>query len=181
MRITLSYAPVEVLSLNLHGRAEGGDLSLLSTHFKDRLPQALAYPLGTEVISQALADIPQFDTLKLSFWNRATIFQSQQNKLWSQGAYPVMKASFRHHEQGYRASNALAAQGGYDDEWLVSVYAVSCEEKPRLRAALRQVALPRLRQWFLAPRTPVWLQRSHSLFVFWDQAAGELSFNEPHS
>ena len=40
---------------------------MIPTRYKSKLPGDLSYPLGAQAVSEALAGVPQFDALTLTF------------------------------------------------------------------------------------------------------------------
>jgi hypothetical protein len=86
------------------------------------LPRTISYPVGAEVVSAALEGVPQYQELKIGFYDKPTIFESDYHRLLKGGVYPVMAVAYRHLGPGISGSNRDIETGFYSESWELSVY-----------------------------------------------------------
>src|SRR5262249_36554272 len=80
---------------------------LIPTKYRSLISKELSYPVGAEIVSAALTGVPQFDVLRLSFYNDAT--PANLRRHIARGAeVQVFRANYRN----YRGT----------EEWDLSVY-----------------------------------------------------------
>jgi len=64
---------------------------MIPTRYKQKLPKDLSYPLGAKEVSQALAAVPQFDSLILMFRDRPNHSAMTFRKMLEAGTpYPIL-------------------------------------------------------------------------------------------
>ena len=143
---------------------------LIPTSFKDKLPRGLSYPIGAELLSEALAGVPQYDTLTLSFYGSAPLRSYHPTR--------VLAASYSNSPPGLTGSNEGIAQGWYGESWGITVSAVASDLKSVVRGKLLEAGIPRLRAWLEEPRTQTWLSGRKSCSVNLDPASLELSVSQ---
>lgn len=69
-------------------------LDLIRTTRKEKLPKGFSYPVGAEVISQALAGVPQFHLASITFVWKDTFWASRyQERIRSAGAINIFEVN----------------------------------------------------------------------------------------
>ncbi len=118
-------------------------MSLIPTTHRGKISRQLCYPVGAEMISEALRGVPHFE--RLSLWFRAADRDSLGTpaKLCAAAKrdepLPVLKAS-------YITSSRLYGE----ERWRLEVYAVPREDRAAVRRALMDEGLPQVRAWLSA-------------------------------
>ena len=146
---------------------------MIPTHYKMKLPGSLAYPVGAELLSAALADVPQRDRLTLGFYDKPTIFASEFRRLLACGVYTVIAVNYRHLGPGLSGSNKDVDTGWYRSEsWELSVYPVPGKQKALVRAALVAEGIPAVREWLTTSRPVIWREGRHVCQVLFHEHSG---------
>jgi len=122
---------------------------------KPKLARELAFPVGTEIVNQFVAETEAGFPVKLWFRDRATPSKTQfQALLDSRVPYTVVEAQFTRWDKAANLGDQHAAElAGY---WTVTVRPVPSPEKPHVKALLVDHGLPALSAWMTAPRGPAW-------------------------
>lgn len=141
---------------------------LIPTNLKVKLPKDLAYPLGSEAISEALTDAPQFEKLVISFtaynFGFASDFQEARKR---NQPYNIFRVSLIHPLKGLSSPNQFIEEGFYDENWGINVYAVPSQCKSIAKELLITAGLPKAKEWLETPRTEIWKTgRKHFQILF---------------
>jgi hypothetical protein len=108
------------------------DEPMLNTFTRQKLPHWLTYPIGAESLSRALADVPQFASLKL--WFSFDDSMANQHLLKSQDPINILKTEL---SIPVRAATSLGRHNKAESEnWSLTVYPVLKELKSHARDAL---------------------------------------------
>lgn len=154
-------------------------MAVIPTRYRAKIPKTLAFPVGAELLSSALAGTPQEPSLAISFRDRSTLFASEfQQVLRTGGPLPVLRASYRNLPAGLSGSNDMVEAGYYDVTWLLDVYPVPAELKSPVRDQLRARGLGQVRAWLECPRPQTWQQGRHSLTLLFDSSTTSLLARE---
>lgn len=106
---------------------------MIKTSHKDKLPQGMSYPVGAEILSNALAGVPQSENLSISFNMRDECWVSSYNqKIKAKGEIAVVIVR---HYLSYRF-----------DEWQIRISSVPSSLKKQVSEQLIAQVLPELRQ-----------------------------------
>ena len=130
---------------------------ILPTTYRAKIPSTTSWPIGAQELSDALADVPQFEELRLSFSFNMT--QKAGLNQWPR----MVIAQFGY----WKGANALSVSNDMIDrkhlerQWEVSISAVPRSERKRLHDAFLQEL----------PKASAWLSQHHTR-----QAVGRLSF-----
>jgi len=151
---------------------------MIPTHYKMRVPRTLAYPIGAELVSSALAEVPQRERMTLGFYDKPTIFASDYHQLLARGIYAVVAASYRNLGPGLSGSNRDIETGFYTESWELSIYPVPVKEKARVRAALVADGLPAVRGWLTLARPATWREGRHGFQVLYHERSGGVTFHD---
>ena len=130
----------------------------MQTLYKSKLSKHLSYPIGLETLSQELVGVRQADEISVRFF-------------WHTSDLKDMAGRYR----------ILGCQFAPDEEppWQLEVKAVPRESKGKVRRALLEQGIPRLRSWLATARSDFWLSDFHYFVVFFDELSGELVYEEP--
>ena len=97
---------------------------------KDKLPQGMSYPIGAEILSNALVGVPQYEELEISFWFRDEYRASSYNrKIKEKGEIIVLNTSYP-----------------FNDRWMIQIISVPSTHKKQVSEQLIAQVLPELRQ-----------------------------------
>lgn len=143
---------------------------MFPTRSKNKIPRSLTYPLRAKTISEALADVPQADELKLWFSNYRT-----PSELLKQTIYSLVTVGYSHRAVDQFTPHDVEETGRNDPKWSIQIYAVPVEIRARVTQLLQDEALPRLRTWLLS-RADVAQLRSCRIEVIYDEPADHLKF-----
>lgn len=102
---------------------------LFPTSFKAKISKQLSFPVGAELISSGLSDVPQAHSLKIDF-------VGYYNTMLVDKPFEILSVSY---------SPSAPFEG-----WRVSVSPVPRESKHIVRETLRAEFFPRIRQWLIA-------------------------------
>jgi hypothetical protein len=133
---------------------------MIPTSRKPKLPTSLSYPVGAELVSEALADVPQASKLHISFG----LFRPLLRKDGHMKPYPVLRAN----HSGPVMPPSL--------RWGLRVWSVPSEAKHDIKESLVAGGLARVRRW-LEVRAGL-SQTRQSLTVMYDKAQKHLTYNE---
>ncbi|RYG62456.1 hypothetical protein EON80_23090 [bacterium] len=127
---------------------------LIPTRSKTKIPHGWSYPVGAEVISTALAGVPQFESIHLRFlWMNPN---SADARRYSDSLIHLMNVNY-------------ATPGGMDEQnWGVDVSAVPSPLKDRLKAEIAGPILQTARVWMMTERNALWYATSQSMAVWFD-------------
>jgi len=135
-----------------------------------------SYPVGSQIVSEHLADIPQADDIELRFSNDpADHRHGLVEVLTSRRSYPLLRA--RYYVWTY-SSTAVSRRNPIEPSWSLYVYPVLREIRATVSELLKDEALPALKQWFCAERNEVWYFDSQSLTVYLHPRELNLSYEE---
>jgi hypothetical protein len=112
--------------------------TLIRTGLRDRLPPGLSYPVGAELISHHLADVPQYKELWIAF-----------NK-----HRPGMGIDRPKGVSGFQ--QVLGGHWDHSGGWSLTVFAVPSVERSAVRRLLQENGLPSVRAWLRAHRPQTW-------------------------
>ena len=120
-------------------------------------PKSLAYPVGAEVISAALASVPQQDELSLTFYfdGRVRAVADAARRGDALPVFEVVYAPGRFDVIGAHAHGA--------PKWELWIRPVPSTYRSAARHSLIETGLPKVRQWLSQPRNPTWTSECHRL------------------
>lgn len=152
-------------------------MARIPTKGKDKLPRGWSYPIGGEQVSSALAEIPQYGVLNLSFRRHPTLFASEiARAVKALQPIPVLRAGYRHLRPIVPHGISPIADDYYDEAWELEVYAVPATQRSDAASAL--MASPdgfnRIRAWFGESRSQIWREGQKYLWLTFDLGAGGL-------
>lgn len=144
---------------------------MIPTKFKSKIPQTHSYPVGAELLSEALSSVPQLEALTLRFYG-----------LWASkvksNLQPVLNVNHINIRETQYSSKNLVAQGFYSETWEIIVYPVIREQKAEIKRLLLAEGLPKVKEWLLEKRNPAWLEGRKTLSVSFDSGSRSLKYDE---
>lgn len=147
----------------------------IPTKYRSKLSKDLSYPLGAEIISEAFAGVPQFESLSLSFSPYGSIFSSGVEKTRRHiEPYKIFEVEMHHHLKGLTSPNRFIEEGFYDENWEIHVYPVPAELKSAAKRLLLDKGLPQAKQWCEKPRTETWKTGRKCFQVLFDEKECEI-------
>jgi hypothetical protein len=121
-------------------------MSILETRYRARLARGWSYPIGAEIVSQWVGDVPDAIEKPLSFSaSRASSLPAFDASLSADEPQPILKL-----EHGRRL---LWAKDPTLPFWSVRVFAIPSSLRQSTRVALLSHGLPSAKQWLLKSRT----------------------------
>ncbi len=124
---------------------------VIPTRYKARLHQELSYPVGAEALSEGLQEVPQIANLSISFTSPSLAHPMEANS-----PYRVLVAEYNYQPVSLSSSKQFIEDGWYNENWGLTVFAVRRQVKSLVKTLLAQDGLPRVKNWLLAERTPIW-------------------------
>lgn len=125
----------------------------IPTNSRSRISRKLGYPLGAELISEALQGVSQYEQIKLHFtagWS-SNFEQDLKRHLSDRRPLRILYVTYANTPPGLSASNASIEAGYFNQRWELWVEAVPVESKAAIRELLQSKALPRVKQWLSTP------------------------------
>ena len=108
---------------------------MIKTSYKHKLPQGMSYPVGAEILSNALAGVPQYEELQIWFWFKDEYWASSYNrKIKEKGEIRILIVS---HSSFSRY---------VFDKWKIEINSVPSTHKKQVSEQLIEKVLPELRQ-----------------------------------
>jgi hypothetical protein len=130
---------------------------LIATTYKAKIPSSVSWPMGAQEISDALAGVPQFDELRVTFSFYMTNKTALNHWPWME----VMRFAYYKGANSLSMSGNMIQRGHLERQWSISVSAVPRAERKRFHDML----LSEL------PKAAAWLSEHQAR-----QAMGRLSF-----
>ena len=152
------------------------EVRIFPTHDRQKHSKLVAYPIGAESLSVALADVPQAEYLSCSFFagnpHSGRHIRAIENVLWV----------------GYRRSpvsqsdSAERARQRIIPVWSIDVYAVEASLRSPIKNALTRSALPDIvRPWLLQHKTIGNAVGGDGLWLTYEVATKKLHVEERNS
>lgn len=134
---------------------------MIPTAYRDALGAGHSYPVGAEVLSTSLGDLPATVGLKLWFWRQSEPlgFDHPGWRRRHKGYPPSLRE--------YAAVLAVHLRRDRQDleADVVCVYSVTSETRAAVRQALKSPGLPLVRHWLEVPRPLTWRHQRRYLQV----------------
>jgi hypothetical protein len=153
-------------------------MALIPTSFRAKIPRGLSYPVGSEVVSRALADVPQYSRLTLTFWAKPFSSSSQfRAELVAGKPMDVFVASYRHVPPGLSGSRGMIESGWYDEQWGLTVYPVASERRQDARRLLLEGGLVSVRRWLSELRDSTWYYGHKRMAIRYDPTSNSIGID----
>lgn len=126
------------------------EMKLIPTRNKSKLPKSMSYPLGAKEISEALAEVPQYNELSVTFIDRSTFWASKFNEsIKNKEQIQVVEINYTRLKGGISTPKKWLEEGYPYSGWNIKIYAVPKENRHQANAALKAIVLPRLKEWLI--------------------------------
>jgi hypothetical protein len=144
---------------------------LIPTRYRQPISRDLSNPIGAELLSEALAGVPQFAALSVSFSGVPNLWaDTRPAKLGEveRDPQPVLSAWFTNRRPGVSGNPNLQSPE-LGERWGLTVYPVPSGLKATVRAALGANGILLVREWLAEPRTETWRSAlRHEIEVLYD-------------
>jgi len=144
---------------------------MFPTRYKSKIPQFVSYPVNAKLIYEALADVPQAQSLTQSFSSYRSFHRND-------GLIPVISVGYMYLKANRFTSHTLEELGWCDPKWDISVDPIPRTMKGRITALIENHALPKMRAWLCERADLTGKQESQSFNVFYDEGRDELKYRE---
>ena len=142
---------------------------------KDRIPQNVSYPIGTEALSTFLKDIPQYSSIRLKYSNDPTGHRGSLDRLVRSGEpYTIMQARY------FIWDRAIFLKHGEHTtpSWSITVYPVSRAIRKQVVELLMKEGVPRLCAWLIRDHSDTWLSQSKDMTIILNPKEPSLTYKE---
>jgi len=163
------------------------DFQIIRTRYRVKIPQALSYPLGAAVISDALAGVSQYERFAIEFLYRKKVILYSASEAWlptyqlpqfgqiaPSTRYCVLQVQFAGPLRRYAPSRAMDGSGCGDPSWTITVYAVPRSLRRPIQERLVSEALPSVRSWLLSNAHTPGHEGVHGLVFIFDEPTSDL-------
>ena len=144
------------------------------TRYKSKLPQTLSYPVGAELISSALQDVPQSNLLDIGFYwgNRAGGLQRQAE------AYKFFLVQYKYTRPSHSSSNHMIKNGWYKPKWGITVYAALRPVRHIVKKLMKDEGFPKVHAWLNVRGQITEEETIQTIAVLFDETDERLLFEE---
>jgi hypothetical protein len=149
----------------MESQSASPEFVIIPTGSKPKIGKRESYVIGAEIISKALAGLPMFPKLQLSFGGS----RGHANNP-SPARLPVMAVQYRLEHW----INGVV----FGPSWLIGIEAVPREMKGLIKAQLLESGLERVRNWLLKHERVWGAEGIRRIEVEWDSDKKELQFLE---
>jgi hypothetical protein len=144
-------------------------LPLIPTRYKSKIAHTHSYPIGAEAISLALAGVPQFERLELTFWDYK--FQPLAK------SYEVLKVEYLMRGSFHSASKEMVARGDLNARWSIVIKPVPRGQRHAVQNDLLERRFPFVKQWLIENTSAGRIGRT-TMTYFWYEDEQKLGYEE---
>ena len=125
---------------------------LIKTGWRHPLLKGFSNPVGAEIISKALADIPQYSDLQINY-------SGGPGRSLGEFTPSIFQVKVKGSKAGKLHEYQSAIEIHYDfAELSIHVEAVESSQKSSIRSLLIEGSLPRIRSWLICDRPETWYE-----------------------
>ena len=135
---------------------------LFPTKIKCKIASGLSYPVGAEIVSAELGDIPQASSVQVAFFDK---YQRMENRGLP---YTILSVCY-------------AGDKSYDPGWNIEIRPVSKPKRAAVKDMLKANVFPRVREWMSKYAAVRSRHSHHTLNVILDETSMTIRFEEFHS
>ncbi len=126
------------------------EMDQIPTDWKDKIPKDHSFPLSSKVLSEHLADVPQYAELKARYRYRDEYWASNyQRKLKEQKEVMLLSVTYTHPSPHHSSSDSSLESGYYEPTWVINVVAIPREYIHEAKKSLQNTALLQVRDWLI--------------------------------
>lgn len=129
------------------------------------------------MVSEAFADLPQFENFMLSFSTSSPLMQAH----WQIPGYPVIRLTYSCYPEYVPRSQSIRPRRQGGTRWQVDVLIVPKHKREPLQPIIAETGLPLLREWMQGPNAPKEGERRRCVEVWWFEDTGVMKLHEPDS
>lgn len=148
---------------------------LIKRRTRDKTGKHLAHPVGAEIVSELLRDVPSFENLSLRFCGesggRIGLFQPGFSMRYLKSDAGSIFPNF---------TEFLRVAWSENSSWSVRIYPVPTTDKSHFSELLRSIALPQVAGWLSEDRPDTWFEGHHVLQIGASVDGNEVAFLETH-
>ncbi len=115
---------------------------LIPTRHKSPLAKGTSYPVGAELVSRELVDVPQYAALEIGFYG-----EKCRAFLLDQKFFPVIQVEYKKMQGGYSTANGESSLSRLEPNWQITVHPVLGNERKKFRDYLEQGGWNLIRTW----------------------------------
>jgi|GEM_PF-2650848 hypothetical protein len=125
---------------------------IIKTKYKDRLPKGLSYPIGAELLSQQLSEVPQFNAFELSFFFRC----GKLYKVLNSQSIEFLTLAFKRSEKSISNTNKRKDSEWVKPHWNIYVSPVPSTIQKKVRKSCLELGFPIIKDWLIKDRPDNW-------------------------
>ena len=115
------------------------------TAYRSKHSKAVSFPVGAELLTRALGDVPQAGLITCDFYAGG-----EQQMMHRKESFLVLQANYLRRARSFFDGPDALALGALDPKWSISVFAVPLAHRHAIKTALAE-ALPTIaKDWFMA-------------------------------
>lgn len=126
-------------------------LKLIEPTYKEKLGIGMSYPVGTEAISKALEEVPQYDNLSISY---------RKTEGRTLGVYSPTRSLVRLKQDTRELLGFDEIIAVWYSEpkktWPITVHRSQSNQSKQIRIFLLNVGLPLIKEWLITKRSETW-------------------------
>ena len=116
---------------------------IIPTRIKNVTPRFLSYPVGAELISAAIGDVPQLPMLGLCFRSHPGVFKAPTRP------FEILTAEYQYHKASRFSSRDPWWERWHEPRWEISIYAVPSPMRHQIKTLLLGEGIARAREWLI--------------------------------
>lgn len=147
---------------------------LIPTSYREKVPKDISYPLGAELISRHLTDVPQFYELKLSFF----FWTGEYHKILNRKAHKFVEITYSRYENSISNTKKNKVTQWVKPEWCIGVSPVPARIRKKVREVCIAEGFEVIKDWLLKDRSSNWYYGRKSIKLLYDEADEKLKIEE---
>ena len=151
---------------------------MIETRYKEKLPNSMSYPIGTNALSHGLRGV-QIADLGVSYLASPHVAASKFRQVLEGGRdYPILRAAFTRWDKRPSVGDSTWAQEYLAGVWRLEVFPVLREVRAIARGQLLETGLPAIREWLSSARPPSWYYGRKRCDVIFSSLEGRVRIEE---
>jgi hypothetical protein len=146
---------------------------MFPTTYKDKIPKSLSYPVKAKTISEAFADVPQAEYLKIWFSSNWAL------GLRKQGARcKIISVIYRYQKATQYTSHLTEELDWSSPKWEIHMEAIPIESIHHVSELLQKEVFPKLHKWFLSKTDITGTIATARFEVIYNEEYDKLEYNQ---